>query len=178
VDLQTFKPPRPTWTGRVFHVNWYMCCPVAFLYLSQASLVTTRSATEEISVHTQLAWIYHVKQSSMVTSLSLLLPRLTREHSHSNADRNAVPGECLGARNYKLLFCLEHSMERSLIVALSYNLARHSWGLIDVKMDKKQVTYNTIFTHRSCGRPRVIIMLETLSSMKNVGIFHPTVGSR
>ena len=69
-------------------------------------------------------------------------------------------------------------MKRSLIVALSYNSPRHSWGLINVKMDKKQVTYNTIFTHRSCGCPRVIIMLETLSFMQNVGIFHPTLGSR
>ena len=45
-------------------------CPV-FLYLSQASLVTTRSATEEIFMHHNMPgyMICHVKQSSVVTSL-------------------------------------------------------------------------------------------------------------
>jgi len=38
-------------------------------------------------------------------------------------------------------------------------LPAHSWGLINVKMDKEHVICNTIFTRRSCGCLQVIIML-------------------
>jgi hypothetical protein len=49
-DLQATKAHTLDWT--CFPRELVLCCPVAFLYLSQPSLVSTRSATEEISMHT------------------------------------------------------------------------------------------------------------------------------
>ena len=70
VDLQTFKPPRGS--GRVFHVQLVSGCRlVTFLYLSQASLVITRSHGGGSFIHTTCLGytICHVNPSSMVTSL-------------------------------------------------------------------------------------------------------------
>lgn len=174
MDLQS-SDLQPTLAWTCFPRELVLGRSVTFLYLSQASLVTTRSATEEIFMHTTCLgdMIYHELDGHLVT------PPLTRDIPVRMPIKCSTQVQVFCNRSSQFR-APRHSpaMEHSFIVRLSCNLPRHGWGLVNVKMDKEHFTCSTIFTRGSCGCLRVIITLQIRSSIDDVGIFHPTVGSR